>query len=156
MGLITALGVRFNLFGKDPPEYFYAPIVWAMTLVGCVFGSLLTRPTKTETLEHFYKCVRPFGFWGPVKAAVVFDEPVSDVDRPISRVIVNVTSGIVCLTSTFLATFFVIGHYGQESIITISLAVICGIVLYFNWYRPLAAKEKITTNSVYAGVGHEN
>jgi SSS family solute:Na+ symporter len=134
--------VRFNVFGENPPEYFYAPIVWAMTLLGCVLGSLLTAPTKTETLENFYKCVRPYGFWGPIKARVGVDELTRSVDRPLVRMIFNVIFGVVCLTSSFVATFFVIGHYGKESIVTVSLAVVSGTILYFNWYRPLIRSEK--------------
>ncbi len=113
-----------------------------MTLVGCVLGSLFTEPTKTETLEHFYKSVRPYGFWGPIKARVGLDDLTTSVDRPLIRVIFNVIVGVVCLTSSFVATFFVIGHYGKESIVTVSLAVISGIILYFNWYRPLIRSEK--------------
>ncbi|MHC5118748.1 MAG: sodium:solute symporter family transporter [Planctomycetota bacterium] len=142
LGLITALLVRFNVFGENPPEYFYAPVVWATTLVGCVLGSLLTAPTKTETLEHFYKSVRPFGFWGPIKARVDVSGFEPSVDRPLIRVIFNVVLAVVCMTSSFVSTFFIVGHYVKGSIITISLAVTSGIVLYFNWYRPLMRSEK--------------
>ena len=142
MGLITALGVRMNVFGENPPMYYYAPIVWILTLIGCVVGSLLTNPTKPETLDHFYQSVRPLGFWGPVKNRLTLTEPLSSVDHSSARIIGNVLSALICLICTYLTPFFIIGHYWQESLITFSLAVISGVVLYFNWYRPLTDGEK--------------
>ena len=142
MGLITALGVRMNMFGENPPMYFYAPIVWGVTLVGCVLGSLLTNPTQSGTLDNFYQSVRPRGFWGPVRSRLTLTEPPSGVDRSSGRIIANVLCAVICLISTYLTSFFVIGHYLQESLITISLAAISGVVLYFNWYRPLMDGER--------------
>ncbi len=142
LGLITAMAVRCGLFGKDPAEYVYAPVVWIMTLIGCVAGSLLTRPAPTKVLERFYRTVRPFGFWGPVKRKVNATPPIGGVDSSPLRIAGNVVVATVSLISAFLATFFIVGHYLLASIITLITALTGSVILYLTWYRPLVAGEK--------------
>jgi solute:Na+ symporter, SSS family len=44
-----------------------------------LFATLLTRPEPMETLESFYKSVRPAGLWGPVRRSLAAkgDEPAA-------------------------------------------------------------------------------
>jgi len=51
------------------PLYVSFPGVSALSLAGCLAGTLLTGPTAAPVLAAFYRDVRPFGFWGPVRRA---------------------------------------------------------------------------------------
>ena len=42
------------------------PLVLLLSLIGCLAGTLLTKPDDEEVLKDFYRRVRPWGFWGPV------------------------------------------------------------------------------------------
>ena len=44
--------------------------VFIAAAVGTVIATLATPPTDMDTLEAFYRRVRPFGFWGPVRSRV--------------------------------------------------------------------------------------
>jgi len=48
-----------------------------------IFGSLMTRPVPNDTIEAFYKKVRPPGFWGPV-AVSCGDDP-GEAKRELGR-----------------------------------------------------------------------
>jgi len=39
----------------------------ALSFSGTIIVSLLTEPTPMDTLRHFYRTTRPFGFWGPLR-----------------------------------------------------------------------------------------
>jgi len=142
LGLLTAVGVRSGLFGDEPAEYTYAPVVWGMTLLGCVVGSLLTAPVPTETLEHFYRTVRPYGLWGPIRRRTQATPPNAGMDAPPIRIVGNVVLATVCLTSSFVAVFLVVGHYLQGSLIAVGTALATAVILYFTWYCPLLAGER--------------
>ena len=43
------------------------PLILGLSMAASVIGSLLTPPESEETLLDFYRSVRPWGFWGPVR-----------------------------------------------------------------------------------------
>jgi len=73
---VIGTGQTFEWFGPiGLPEYIYAPMIWAMSLTGCIAGSVLTPPTPQGTLNAFYTRVHPFGFWSPVRRSIPAPEP---------------------------------------------------------------------------------
>jgi Na+/proline symporter len=134
-GLLTALVVV--LLPEKPMEFVYGPVIWGVSLVGAVLGSLLTRPTSSDVLGTFYTRVRPFGMWAPVKAAVGELPPLGEYDRSVSRIVLNVLLALTCLVSSYLFVFFFIGHFHLQALLSGGLAVTTGIVLWFTWYRTL-------------------
>ncbi len=144
-GLLTALVAgllaHFKVFAAEPLEYQYAPIIWIVTIIGCFAGSLLTRPTRMETLTDFYAKVRPFGLWGPVKTAAGELPPLAGPAASVGRIVLNVILGLTCLMSANLAVFFLIGHFGMLSLLTLGLTLGTGILLYFTWYKPAGEIE---------------
>jgi hypothetical protein len=135
-GIIVLLPY-INVLDQALPEHHYAPIIWIVTLVGCVFGSLLTKPASDDVLKTFYSRVRPLGFWGPVRSKIVNLPVLNSPDQSPLRVLVNVLLGITCLLTTWVSVFFVIGHFWSKAIISISLAALTGAALYVTWYLRL-------------------
>jgi hypothetical protein len=139
-GLLAALGAgllsHFKVFSSDPLEYQYAPVIWVVTIIGCLAGSFLTKPTRMETLADFYSKVRPFGLWGPVRAVAGDLPPLAGPANSVGRIVLNVILGLTCLISANLSTFFIIGHFGMLSFLTLGLTLGTGILLYFTWYKP--------------------
>ena len=39
------------------------PFIFLISIVGCLIGTLFSKPESDETLKKFYKNVRPWGFW---------------------------------------------------------------------------------------------
>ena len=64
VGLIAST-IKLLFFSSWIDIYFF-PIIFVLSILGCLFGSLLTPPDDMEKLKSFYKNVKPWGFWKPV------------------------------------------------------------------------------------------
>lgn len=124
----------------DTPKYIMTPVLLAGSLLGCVIGSLATRPVRAEYLDEFYRLVRPFGWWGGVKARCVSgtegrDDPLI---RP-SVLFVNLSVGIIATYAWYMLPVCLVGHWWAGVALTSCLALLTTGVLYFTWYRRLPA-----------------
>jgi len=126
------------LFMPDMPEYVYAPVINGVALLGCIFGSLATRPMEKQTLLLFYRKVRPKGFWKPVKhASGISDETLSrGLDRT-WRIVANVLLGTIAIFFINLFPFYLVGHWFAYAAATLAVFIACCATLYFTWYRKL-------------------
>ena len=68
-GLVGAVPILLlTLFWQiEPPLYVTFPVLCSVSLVATLAGTWLTRPTEKQVLKAFYKSVRPFGFWAPIR-----------------------------------------------------------------------------------------
>jgi Na+/proline symporter len=64
LGSVGALVQRFAW--PDMVEWQQFLFMTGLSFLGTVGGSLLTAPTPLETLRHFYRTTRPFGWWRPL------------------------------------------------------------------------------------------
>jgi solute:Na+ symporter, SSS family len=118
------------------PLYTF-PVILALSLVGCLLGTLLSTPEDEAVLKEFYRTVRPWGFWGPIRRQVQQEDPAFQPNRACKRDWTNVTVGIVwqlCLTS--LPIYLVLRNWPWVATIIVVL-VITTIFLKFNWYDKL-------------------
>ena len=70
----------FSLFKNGFPAVFPTGFIQlAVTVfnfvIGCFAGTYAAPPTDTEMLKKFYTTVSPWGFWKPVHALVVAEDP---------------------------------------------------------------------------------
>ena len=75
---------------------------WSLSLVGCLLGTLLSKPEDEAILKEFYSTVHPWGFWGPIRHKVEQEDPGFQPNRDCNRDWTNVLVGIVwqlCLTA---------------------------------------------------------
>jgi solute:Na+ symporter, SSS family len=125
------------------PEYVYAPVIWAVSLIGCLAGSLLTPPTPMPTLNSFYRRVHPFGFWAPIRATS--EPPLYGVG--VAPLVANVALAAIVLIGCYLSVFFFIGHYFVQLTWAGLVVVISALVLYRTWYLKLAEATECRTES---------
>ena len=108
-----------------------------LSLVGCLAGTHLTAPTATETLKSFYRSVRPWGFWGPIREQVEAEDPEFRVNRNCRSDWTNVLVGIIWQTSLVaLPIFLVLMQWGSLAV-TVVIAAITMVFLKKNWYDKL-------------------
>ena len=113
------------------------PAIFLISAVGCFVGTFLGKPEEEETLKSFYKTVNPWGFWGPIRAKVVQENPSFRPNPNFRRDTSNVMVGIVwqlCLTA--LPIYIVLQRWSWVGAIAATLLVTSAI-LKFSWYDKL-------------------
>src|ERR1035437_7077679 len=83
-GIISAMIVPAlveKIMGYSVNALYLIPIILVPSIIGCVLGTFLSQPEDEATLKNFYKNVRPWGFWGPIRAKVMEEDPRSEERR---------------------------------------------------------------------------
>jgi Na+/proline symporter len=136
-GLVPALVFPFIWPDKLPLYYF--PHLLALGVVGCIAGTYLSQPTDEETLKSFYKNVRPWGFWGPIRRLVEADDPDFKANPDFKRDMVNVVVGTIWQTSLVALPIFFVLMQWTSAAVTAAIAAITMVFLKKNWYDKLEA-----------------
>ena len=133
-GIIAALVFPFIFSGL--PLYNW-PLLFLISIIGCIAGTYSAPPTDIEVLKKFYKQVRPWGFWKPVHELVVAEDPAFVGNKRFKLDMFNVTIGIIgqsCLT--ILPMYFIL-WMKLPLIITIIILVIIAFILKKTWWNKL-------------------
>jgi len=134
-GMLTAM-VQGALF-PSWPEYQSLAVTSVVSLVACVFGTLLTAPPKPEVVLDFYRTTRPFGLWNAVRHLL----PPPEVASIHSENRWDLFSAMVALVGFFfffLSPMYLVIHLFTDSLLYLGIAALAAVVLYFSWYRRLA------------------
>ena len=102
----------------------------------------LNGPTDMEVLVKFYAKVRPFGFWGPVRAEAVKRGLVPASDH---MPLVDALNGLI--TACFqvalaLVPFYIFLRQWELAWIWGGVLAALGVILYYTWYRNLPSPEE--------------
>ncbi len=124
------------------PDYQTFPLICLGSLLASVVVSLVTAPTDAAVLHEFHQTVRPFGFWGPVRAS----HPLPPARRAWgtespARAALNTILGILALTGLYLGPMYLVGHWYARAAICGTVFVLAVAALYVTWYRKLPEEE---------------
>jgi SSS family solute:Na+ symporter len=150
-GMVTGIGAslllvlfqQLHLWTLSALNSF--PIILAISLVGCLAGTLLTKAEDDEVLKSFYKRVRPWGFWGPVLAKVRQDDPSFQPNKDFFRDMFNIVVGIAWQTSLVAFPVFLILHKYDGALRAVAIVAVASLILKFTWYDNLEAREALTS-----------
>jgi Na+/proline symporter len=115
------------------------PIILGVSLLAALLGTFLTKPEEEEVLKDFYRRVRPWGFWGPVHAQVVKEDPGFQRNKDFFRDMFNIVIGTIWQTCFIVLAMFLVTRHFRNAAITLVVLVITSIILKFNWYDKLPA-----------------
>jgi len=118
------------------PLYTF-PVLFVLSLLGCLLGTYFTKPEDEAILKHFYKTTRPWGVWGTIRDKVMQEDPSFRPNRNFAKDCANVSVGIVwqlCLTS--LPIFFVLKSWNWAGAILVVL-IGTSVFIKLNWYDKL-------------------
>ena len=117
------------------------PLVLILSLIGCLAGTLLTKPEDETVLKDFYRRVRPWGCWGPVLRKVQAEDPGFEPNRDFPRDMFNVAVGMVWQVAlVVLPLYFVVREFSRAAI-TLAVILATSAILKFTWYDHLAVRE---------------
>ena len=143
-GLAGALPVLvLSLFWKiELPLYVTFPAICGASFLSCMAGTWLTRPTEAGILREFYRSVRPFGIWGPVRRqSGLSAEQLASPSESSLLAAVNVLLASVVIIGAYLAPMYLVGHWHAHAAICAAAAAIAAAALYLTWYKNLPRAE---------------
>lgn len=127
-----------SLFTDRIPDYVVFPLIVMASLFLSVIGSLVTRPVDKKLLVEFYRSIRPFGLWKPVRedSGLWGTEHEKKAEKA-SRSLVNVLLGMIAIASGYLFPMYLVGHWYGRSLLCLGLSLAAVVALKFTWYRHL-------------------
>ena len=134
-GLIPAL-VMPVIF-QQTLELYYFPLLLVSSLIGCFIGTYKNPPTEENVLKEFYKNVKPWGFWGPIKEKVMAEDPAFEPNRNFKQDMINVFIGIIWQTSLIALPVFIVLRQTMPAIICGVIALTTSIILKLTWWNKL-------------------
>ena len=144
VGIVAALTVPAFLPTIAPafhdPTYAY-PFILLLSFVGCIVGTLLTKPVDERILKNFYRNVRPWGFWKPVHAKVVAEDPSIQLNTDAGRDLLNCLVGIPWQLTLVTIPLYVIFRDIRGTVISLVVLISASIFLKKFWYDRLEVGE---------------
>jgi Na+/proline symporter len=117
------------------------PLVLTLSLIGCLLGTLLTKPESDAVLMDFYRRVRPWGFWGPVLKKVLAEDPGFKRNKDFGRDMFNIAVGIVWQVSLVALPLYIVIQEFARAAITAAVILGTSAILKFTWYDHLSVRE---------------
>jgi solute:Na+ symporter, SSS family len=134
VGILAALLMPYVTTGL--PLYWW-PLLFLLSLAGCIIGTYAAPPTAEGVLQAFYKNVRPWGFWKPIHSKVMAADPSFIGNNNFGLDMFNVVIGIIGqLCFTLLPMYFIMSMQLQLWI-TIACIVVIVIILKRTWWNKL-------------------
>jgi SSS family solute:Na+ symporter len=134
-GIVPALIAP--IFWPNVLPLYYFPHLMGISLVGCLAGTYLTKPTDEATLKSFYRTVRPWGFWGPIRAMVEAENPNFRRNTNFKRDMVNIVVGVIWQTAlVVLPIYFVLMQWTPVAV-SVVVVIVTMVFLKKNWYDKL-------------------
>lgn len=113
------------------------PIIFMVSTIFCILGSLTTKPESDEVLKIFYSRVRPWGFWGPIDKKVRADDAGFQKNNNFGRDWANILIGLVWQISLVVFPIFVIIKEWWAALIAAAIIGGTSFALKKNWYEKL-------------------
>ena len=145
-GMISGIGASLilpvALPHTSPLNAF--PLLLAISVAGCLAGTLLTPPEDDEVLKSFYKRVRPWGFWGPVLRHIRKEDPSFRPNPDFRRDMLNIVVGVCWQTSLVALPVYVVIRSSRAALVSLAVVAVTSAILKFTWYDHLREGEPIT------------
>jgi MFS family permease len=131
-----AAALVFPFIFKGLPLYNW-PLLFLISVIGCLAGTYLAPPTDKEVLKKFYKTVRPWGFWKPVHEEVMREDPEFLPNKRFKLDIFNVILGIIAQSCLTILPMYVVLWLKLPLFITIAVLIVIILILKRTWWDKL-------------------
>ena len=135
-GGIAAALIFPSLFKDQLPLYNW-PLLFLISIAGCIIGTYTAKPTDMETLKKFYSSVRPWGFWKPVLREVQKENPAFKPNRRFGLDMFNVSIGIIAQCCLTILPMYLVLRMKAPLLVTVVLLTIIIIILKKTWWSRL-------------------
>lgn len=137
-GLVPALVLPMMPFFSSMLPLYYFPLILALSVLGCVGGTLLSPATEKEVLLNFYVKTRPWGWWKPVERMARQHDASFQPNKQVCRDLTNVAVGIVWQTAMVAAPMYLVWKNWGAFAGAMVLIVAATWFLKVNWYNHIS------------------
>ncbi len=116
---------------------YYFPVLFIISIAGCLIGTFTTPATDTDVLKKFYSTVKPWGFWKPVHEMVLIDNPSFEANKRFKLDMFNVVLGIIAQLCLTILPMYVVLWMKLPLLITIIILGIIIAILKKTWWNKL-------------------
>lgn len=134
-GIIAALAFPY-IFPKTLPLYVW-PLLFVISLTGCFVGTYSAPPTDMSILKKFYSTVRPWGFWKPVREAVMTENPSFVPNNRFKLDMFNVALGIIAQSCLTILPMYFILSMKLPLLVTILILAVIFFIMKKTWWDKL-------------------
>ena len=127
----------FSHFFDGIQFLYYFPVLFLISIAGCLAGTYSAPPTETEVLKIFYKTVRPWGFWKPIHQMVINEDPSFVANKRFKLDMFNVVLGIIAQLCLTILPMYVVLWMKLPLLLTVSILAIIIIILKKTWWNKL-------------------
>lgn len=115
------------------PAIYLFPVIFLFSLLGSFLGTFLTPSTDIKTLQLFYKNVRPWGWWKPVRDSMLSEGLIIEKNTNFGKDMLNCLVGIIWQSSMILMPIYLVIRDYEKMAISILIFCITTIILKFSW-----------------------
>jgi SSS family solute:Na+ symporter len=138
-GMVTGIAgaLVFSHFFSGIQFLYYFPLLFIISMAGCLIGTYTAPSTDTEILKAFYRTVRPWGFWKPIRQLVMVEDAAFEPNTRFKLDMFNIVLGVIAqLCLTILPMYLILGMK-MPLIYTLSAIAVIGFILKRTWWDKL-------------------
>lgn len=113
------------------------PFIFFGSGIIAIIASLMTKPTDEKVLIDFYRSVRPWGFWGPVRKKVMEQDPDFKTDNSTGHTVTALAAGIVWQLSIAAIPTYAAFRMWKGALVSAGVFLVCSAILKITWYDRL-------------------
>ena len=121
----------------DMLDLYYFPILLATSIAGCLIGTYSAPPTEEKVLKSFYKNVKPWGFWKPVRTKIELDDASFEIESTFRIDVFNIIVGIVAQTILVMLPMYIVFRQTTPIYILVAVLIVCVVLLKKFWWNDL-------------------
>jgi Na+/proline symporter len=138
-GMLTGIvgALVFSRLFNGTEFLYYFPVLFVLSIAGCLVGTYVAPKTDMEILKKFYSTVRPWGFWKPVHVQVVAENPAFQPNRRFKLDMFNVVLGIIAQCCLTILPMYIVLWLKLPLLITVIVLFIIIMILKRTWWDKL-------------------
>lgn len=134
-GIIPAL--LFPIIFSETLDLYYFPLILLVSAGGCIIGTYTAPPTDNAILKSFYKQVRPWGFWNPIREMVLAEDKDFKPNRNFKRDMLNISLGTAIQTGLVALPIYIVLMKTKGILFFAALILLLGIIMKKTWWNKL-------------------
>ncbi|MEA1784815.1 sodium:solute symporter family protein [Arenibacter sp. GZD96] len=133
---LVASTVKLFFFGEYI-DIFVFPLIFGFSLLGCILGTYSQPLPNVASVKKFYKQTKPWGFWGPVRDAVMKEDPDFIPNMDFKRDSFNVIVGIIWQMAQLVIPIYFMLRQNTEMVIWSAVFLLTSYLLKKFWWDNL-------------------